>query len=223
MTQIITPKDAIAVVLTSKTKDFRLQLYETPLQRVTFIGSIVFIATGIVGGLCFRYTRIEWLGWLALISIVSSSVLAVAYHVAQLIPEIGKLKNPEREASNPLVEEFNTDMDLIYQLSTAFEPQHLSYARVMYSNMAKHIRERIGLLVGALDKVGIVPVTVTTYLSYAKAINNGISFGPYQWVGISFVCLYLLAIRMTTTAQWMEHIAELYDHAHTARASKALN
>lgn len=86
--------------------------------------------------------------------------------------------------------------------------------------MAKHLRERIGLLVGALDKVGIVPVAVTAYLSYAKAVKDGISFGTYEWVGIAFVSLYIFAIRMSATAQWMEHVAELYDHAHTARTGK---
>jgi hypothetical protein len=220
MIQIITPKDAITVVLACKTKNFRFKFYETPIQRITFFGSIVFIVIGIITGLCFRYMRLEWLGWLALVCVASSSVLAVAYQVAQMVPEIVKLKNPERETSNSLVEVFNTDMDLIHQLSTSFEPQHLSYARAMYSNMAKHIRERIGLLVGALDKIGIVPVAVTAYLSYAKAMKDGISFGPYEWIGISFVCLYLLAIRMTSTAQWMEHIAELYAHAYTVRTSK---
>lgn len=198
MAQIITPKDAITIVLASKTKDFRLRLYETPTQKFTFVGSLASIVVGIVTGLSFRYTRQEWLGWIALISIAFSSFLALAYQVAQLIPELTKLKNPERETSSPLVEMFNSDMDLIHYLSSSFEAHHLSYARAMYSSMAKHIRERIGLLVGALDKVGIVPVAVTAYLSYAKAMKDGISFGPYEWVGISFVCLYICK-RPTTT------------------------
>jgi len=46
MTQIITPKDAIAVVLATKTKDFRLQLYETSTQKLSFLGSIVSIVLG---------------------------------------------------------------------------------------------------------------------------------------------------------------------------------
>jgi len=220
MTQIITPKDAIAVVLATKTKDFRLQLYETSTQKLSFLGSIASIVLGTIAGLCFRFTRIEWLGWVALVSIASSSFLALIYQIAQLIPEVRKLKNPERETSSPLVEAFNSDMDLIHYLASSFEAHHLSYARAMYSSMAKHIRERIGLLVGALDKVGIIPIAVTAYLSYAKAMKDGINFGPYEWVGISFVCLYILAIRMSATAQWMEHVAELYGHAYTARVSK---
>lgn len=220
MNKIITPSDAIAIVLERKTKDFRLKFYETTFQKVSFIGSIASLALGLITGIAFHYLHFEWLGWMALICISIASISAIAYQVAQLIPEVVKLKNPEREISSPLVEAFNDDMDLIHQLSMSFESHHLSYAKVMYANMARQIRERIGLLVGALDKIGIIPVAVTTYLSYAKAIKDGLTFGPYEWFEISFVCLYLLAIRMTATAQWMEHVAELYAHAHTVRSNR---
>lgn len=220
MNKIITPSDAVTLVLERKTKDFRLKLYETSLQKISFIGAIASLIFGLITGVSFRYFRFEWLGWAALICISIASVGAMAYQVAQLIPEVIKLKNPEREVSSPLVEAFNDDMDLIHELSISFEPHHLSYAKAMYTNMARQIRERIGLLVGALDKIGAIPVVVTTYLSYAKAIKDGLTFGPYEWIGISFVFLYLMAIRMTATAQWMEHVAELYAHAHAVRSNR---
>ncbi|WP_194724282.1 hypothetical protein [Noviherbaspirillum malthae] len=221
--KIITPSDVVAIVLERKTRDFRLRLYENTCQKVFFIGSIASLISGVIAGILFRYYQLEWLGWLSLISISGASISALAYQVAQLVPEVIKLKNPEREVSSPLAEAFNDDMDLIHQLSISFEVHHLNYAKVMYITMARQIRERIGLLVGALDKIGVIPVAVTTYLSYAKVINEGMVFGPYQWIGISFVCLYLLAIRMTATAQWMEHVAELYAHAQTMRSSRAVS
>jgi len=221
MNKIITPSDAITLVLERKTKDFRLQFYETTFQKVSFFGSIGSLGLGVLAGCYFRYfQKIEQVGWIALFGISIASIGAIAYQIALAVPEVSKLKNPEREVSSPLVEAFNDDMDLIYQLSISFEPHHLSYAKAMYASMAKQARERIGLLVGALDKVGLIPVAATTYLSIAKAIKDGLDFGPYQWVVVAFVCLYFLAIRMTATAQWMEHVAELYAHAHTVRSSR---
>jgi hypothetical protein len=220
MRKIITPSDAVEIVLDRKTADFRLKLYETRFQRISFVGSALSLALSLLAGMCFHFFQIEWLGWTALICVSLASVAAMGYQVAQIIPDMTKMKNPEREISSPLVKAFNDDMDLIHQLATSFEAHHLSYARAMYSSMASQIRERIGLLVGALSKIGIIPIIVTTYLSYAKTIKDGLTFGPYEWIGISFVCLYILAIRLTATAQWMEHVAEIYSHAYTVRSDR---
>jgi len=221
MNKVLTPKDAVRLVLERKTKDFRLQFYETTFQELSFKGSIFSLGLGIITGISFRYSHIVWIGWLALICISIASIGAIAYQIAQIIPEATKLRNPERESSSSLVNSFNDDMDLIHQLSVNFELHHLSYAKGMYTNMARHMRERIGLLVGALDKIGVIPVAATTYFSYAKAIKDGLAFGPYEWIGIVFICLYLMAIRMTATAQWMEHVAEIYAHAQTIRSTRA--
>jgi hypothetical protein len=218
--EIFTPSNSIKIVLDRKTTDFRLTLYETRVQKICFIGSASSLTLGFVGGIVFRIWNIDWLGWISLLAISAASVLAMAYQAAQIIPEVRKLKNPERDISDSLVSVFNDDMDLIHHLSSSFEPHHLSYAKAMYNNMARQLRERIGLLVGALDKIGVIPIVITAYISYSKAIKDGISFGPFEWIGISFVLLYLFAIRMTSTAQWMERVAEIYAHAYMIRVNR---
>ncbi|MBU3624752.1 hypothetical protein ICN48_00665 [Polynucleobacter sp. JS-Safj-400b-B2] len=220
MQQIITPRNAITLVLTAKSKDFRLKLYETTFQMVCFIGAIGLLSLGSIVGVIFRnIPSCKPLGWVALILISLSSIAAMAYNISQLIPDVAKLKNPEKEASSPLLKDFNDDMDLINGLAKSFETHHLSYAKVMYANMARQMRERIGLLVGSLDKVGLIPIFLTAYLSYAKAIKEGIAFGPVEWISIALVLLYLFAIRMVSTAQWMESISEIYDHAIMIKTS----
>jgi hypothetical protein len=221
--EIITPNNVIKIVLDRKTTDFRLKFYKTSFQKFCFIGSVVSLIFWFVAGICFRITGVGWLGIVSLIAYFATTILVVIYQMAQIIPEARRLKNPERDISASLVNTFNDDMDLIYHLSTSFESHHLSYAKEMYGKMARQLRERIGLLVGALDKIGIVPIAVTAYLTYSRAIKEGLSFGPYEWVGISFVLLYLLAIRMTSTAQWMEHVAEIYAHAYSFRISRQSN
>jgi hypothetical protein len=217
MSKLITPQDAVTIVLEQKTTDFSVKFFDTRLQKVSFLGSIASTALGIVLGAIFRATRLEWIGWGALGCITASSLLALLYQAAQITPDLRKLRNPERQSSGPLAKAFNGDMDLIHKLAADFEAHHLSYAKAMYTQMAKHLRERIGLIVGALDKVGVIPLAITGYLSYAKAISDGINFGSYEWLAISFVGLYLFAIRLSSTAQWMEHVAEIYAHAHTLK------
>ena len=214
MQNIITPRDAITLVLSKKSKDFRFQFYETALQKACFIASAGLLGVGLIAGISFRYVaQYDAFGWIALVSISLSSISAIAYNFSHLIPDVVKLKNPEKEVSSTLVKDFNDDMDLINLLATSFELHHLSYAKATYTNMARQIRERIGLLVGSLDKIGLVPIFLTTYLSYAKAVKEGIAFGPVEWVSIALVLLYLIAIRLVSTAQWMESVSEIYAHA----------
>ena len=216
---IITPEQTITLVLQRKTKDASLRLYQTGAQKWSFwIATGAFLA-GLASGLAFRMWKVDLLAWSALLLLLLSIAACAVYQAAHILPEAAKLKNIEREVSNPLVTDFNDDMDLIQQLSK-FELHHLSYAKAMYTNMAKHIRERCGLLVGALDKVGLLPLAATTYFSYAKAIKDGLSFGPIEWVAYALIALFLFAIRMTSTAQWMECISELYGHAIDIRQSR---
>lgn len=220
MNAIITPSAVVEIVLQRKTNDFRLRFYETFTQKLTFLGTVALMTAAVCAGIVFMLSRIEWIGRMMLICSAASSLGAMLYQIAQLIPEFRKMRNPEREFSSPLVKTFNDDLDLIHELASSFELHHLSYAKAMYGHMAKQIRERIGLLVGALDKVGLIPVAVTAYLSYTKAVKEGISFGPYEMTAIAFAFLYLLAIRLTATAQWMEHVSEIYSHAYARRLAK---
>jgi len=210
---IITPEQAIKIVLARKTQDASLKLYQTQVQKWSFFTAVGGFGLGLLAGLVFRVWRTEWLGWVALGGLLVAMIAGAIYQAAHIIPDAMKLKNVEREISNPLLQDFNNDMDLMQQL-TDFEPHHLSYARAMYANMARQLRERCGLLVGALDKVGLFPIAATTYFSYIKAVHDGISFGPIEWVAYGLIALFLFAVRMTSTAQWMESVAEIYGHAH---------
>ena len=54
----------------------------------------------------------------ALVLLLLASVLVPAYQISMILPDFMKLKNLEREISNPFVEEFNDDIDLITELGS---------------------------------------------------------------------------------------------------------
>jgi hypothetical protein len=147
-------------------------------------------------------------------------LLAAAYQISMTLPEFMKLKNLEREISNPFVEEFNDDIDLITELARDYRMHHLKYAQESYSLMAAQLRSRISLLVGAIDKVGLIPLGITAYISGTKALKDGlIVFGGIEWVLAGLVLLYLLALRMNGTAQWMDRMSLLYKQALSMKQS----
>lgn len=218
---LITPKNAIEIVLVSKTRDARFRFYETPIQKWCFFIAVGALIMGVVIAFMAYFWKNQYVVLAALIALLVSSLSAMAYQVSSMLPDLAKLRNVEREISNPLLTDFNNDMDLINELAQLFELHHLSYARANYVLMAKQLRERIAILVGALEKVGIIPLVITGYLSFVKTQKEGlVLFGGIEWVLVAFLFLYLFALRMTATAQWMESISEIYEQAITLRSKR---
>ncbi len=215
----ITPADCIKLVLDQKTRDAKLRIYENRTQKAAFFVAAATLAVAVASGVAFRIWKFDGLAWVALFAMAISMLASAAYQMSNILPEFRRLKNLEREASDPLAKDFDGDIELIHRLSD-FDRNHLSYAKAMYTNMAKHIRERSGLLVGALDKVGLLPLAATAYLSYAKAVKEGLTFGAVETIACGVIALFLFAVRMAATAQWMESVAELYAHAMTLRPEK---
>lgn len=211
---LITPRNAIEIVLERKTRKSSFRLYETPTQKWLFLLAAGSLVVGAAAALLAYVWNNQYVVLAALIALLFSMLLVTAYQVATILPEFVKLRNVERDMSNPLLTEFNNDMDLINELVDICEPHHLRYAKARYVLMAKQLRERIAILVGALEKVGIIPLAIAGYLSFIKAQKEGlVPFGGIEWVLISFLFLYLFALRMTAAAQWMEKVSEIYEQA----------
>lgn len=211
---IITPKNAIDFVLEKKAKDKSFKLYKTKLEKYLFWASILFFVIGAGIGFSTYYFKKEFVALVAVLLLLISILFLLAFYVAFAVPELIKLKNPEKDISSDLVNSFNGDIDLINELSDIFEAHHLRYAQNCYRCMATQLRERISLLVGALTKVGIIPLAVTGYFSYSKIKEgNFLFFDEIEWIMVALIFLYLLAMRMTLTAQWMERVAEIYSEA----------
>ena len=217
---IVTPKNAVEVVLERKTKSLRFQFYETALQKVLFWSAVGSLVLGGALGTVIYVWRYPSAALAALVLLLVASLLAAAYQISIILPEFMKLKNFEREISNPLVEVFNDDIDRITELARDYRMHHLKYAQESYSLMGEQLRSRISLLVGAIDKVGIIPLGITAYISWTKALKDGlIVFGGIEWVLAGLVLLYLLALRMNATAQWMDRMSLLYKQALSVKQS----
>jgi hypothetical protein len=212
--KLITPQNAIQIVLARKTKDARFCPYETILEGRLFWAALGFFSLGIALALLAYVFKNNVVIGAAMGAVGLSILFVLAYQVVSTVPDLLKLRNIEREISEPLLDQFNDDMDLINELISTFERHHLEYARDRYCLMAKQLRERIALLVGALEKVGVIPLAVTGYLSFLKAQKEGLApFGGLEWIFVAFLGLFIFALRMATAAQWMEKIAGIYAQA----------
>jgi hypothetical protein len=219
MKQQVTSNAMIQLVLERTTGDFRLQLYETSMQKGLFWAAVsCVVASAVCGAVSYFVNNGDW-ALAGIRAFLVGAMIALAYQGTLLWAEVQKLKNPEKEIASPLTRSFSDSMELIHELST-FEAHHLKYAQDLFRRNARHLRERISLFVGALDKVGAIPLAVTAYLSYAKMSQGSPSFGAFEAIGLIFSGFYLFAIRMSMTAQWMEGVSELFEHAWGSRVSR---
>jgi len=128
-----------------------------------------------------------------------------------------KLRNPEKDFLAPYANTFNDDVDLISDLVSTSEAHNLFYASKSFLLLAEQLKTRIALLVGAIDKVGIIPLGVTTYLSWAKLSKENAVFGGVEWVLVTLVLLYFFAVRMSLVVQWLDRAALIFQTAAEQR------
>jgi hypothetical protein len=223
-TKIITAKNAIHIVLARKTKDARFRPYETNFQKWSFFAATALLCSGAIAAAVTYFCKNSYVAFAGLLMLLLSMIAATIYQIVSVLPDLVKLRNIEREISDPLVARFDDDMDLINELSQTYETHHLVYAKESFALMAKQLRERISLLVGALEKVGIIPLVATGYLSFAKAQKDGlVVFTGVEWAFAAFLFLYLFALRFSSTAQWMEQVSLLYEQAVSVKIKRETN
>lgn len=229
------PKKIIEIVLEAKIKNTIFRLYETNMQKWLLLLSLGSFLLGILVAIGMRWPCIGENNYVVMLAYfliaIIPSVFIIAYQITVIIPDLMKLMKircAEREISQSFMEHFNHDINLINSLSKTYEIHHLKFAKEHFLLMAKQLRERIGILVGALDKVGLIPIAITAFLGFRRIQKEElIQIDNATWafvcIIIALIFLYSLAVRMTLASQWMEEVAEIYDQAIAVKLKRECN
>lgn len=220
---IVTPKDILASVLEGETKPLSLKPWENQTQCVLFSVSAGAL---ILGFLCAAATHIwpeKWLGYTSLISLVIAMAGSAIYQLAVVFPMLKMLRHSEQSLSTPATERFNNDIDRISSLARDFEKHHLEYARDRLSLIADQLRNRISFLVGAIEKVGILPLAVTGYLSAEKVLADPkLASSGIEWAFGALIALYLMAIHLLVVSQQLDRLVLIVRHAANKKCSERI-
>lgn len=102
---------------------------------------------------------------------------------------------------------------LAKRVSERFDEKQIAFARDYLQSVCAHLRSRIGLMIGALDKVGIIPLAVSSLVALAKVYGNGAFAGA--WYAGAFVLLlfYVGSLKMLGTAYTIERFVIVLSHA----------
>lgn len=207
-----TSPNCVTFLLRRRAADPRSRFAASSAQRWTLIAASATFTLGIAAGLAFKMFHAIPSAQPALALLLLTQLLAAASMIAVMLPDLKALKDLNRTVARPIEEAFHSDLGTIQGL--AYYPRHeLEHAKDQFERGARRLRERSALLVGALDKVGILPLGLTAYLTFSQVIRDGFDVGPLAWVSFGIAGVYLLATRAVQVAQWMEQAATLFGRA----------
>lgn len=218
---LVTPKDILTSILEGETKPLSLKPWENHTQFVLFTTSAVTLGIGFLFAAATHIWTEKWVAYTSLLSLVIAMVSSAIYQLAVAFPVLKMLRHPEKSLASPATERFNNDIDRISSLARDFEKHHLEYARDRLALIADQLRNRISFLVGAIEKVGILPLAITGYLSAEKVLSDPkLASSGIEWVFGALIALYLIAIHLLLVSQQLERLVLIVRHAASKKGSE---
>lgn len=219
MQTIITPRHIVESLCASEGRSRSFWPWSNAVEKWLFLMASGSFILGFLSALTTRTLEID-LRWWALGFLVASQVLAVVYQLCAMARAIRILSNPTQSISGPAADRFDKDVETITQLAATFDQHHLDYARDLLSQLVVQLRVRIGFMIGAIDKVGILPSAIAGYI-YVKEILKSPDFSSsgIEWAFLGLSGFYILAVALLIVSQRIEHASLIAAHAATKKAS----
>lgn len=218
---IVTPKDILASILEGESKPMSLKPWENRTQFILFMVSAISLCFGFFCAAATHIWSEKLLAYTSLIFLIIAMVGSAAYQLAVVIPALKVLRHSEKNLTSPATERFNNDIDRISSLARDFERHHLEYARDRLTLIADQLRSRISFLVGAIEKVGILPLAVTGYLSAEKILSDSkLTSSGVECAFGALIALYLMAIHLLLVSQRLDRLVLIVRHAASKKSSE---
>ncbi|KJY96667.1 hypothetical protein [Pseudoalteromonas ruthenica] len=145
-------------------------------------------------------------------ALITAFILIIAYACGQFIFNISSLKNPSKDVLVGIAESLDRQVLLTQRLGTYSSWNlHLAKSRVEYD--IDRISTRLGFLLGAMDKLGIIPAALGLYLVYAKTFGEPqLENIPYPVLGF-LGGLYLGAFSAVAIISRFKYLKMVLTHA----------
>ncbi len=217
MNTILTPKSSLEHVLKQKTQPLKFTFYDSNWEKIFFYLMLISFGILFVIGIANRFFDVTHLAIreIAIIFVLVMVISLFAYQLSMVWAVSKMIKYSEKSISDPRVNDFDSDIELIYELSKDCQEHHLEYAKNSFAQEANQLRGRIGLLVGSIEKVGIFPLGIVTYFQLVQLYDKKVPIfsGHETTIVIGLIVIYFFAIRMFTVSHTLEKITLILDQA----------
>lgn len=131
------------------------------------------------------------------------------------------LKRFELDALSEADPRISARYRLAQRIGAEFDAKQIAFARDQLRAGCQNLRSRIGMGIGALEKIGIIPLAASTLVALAK-MYGGSPFATLWCAGALVLLLfYLGAIRILGAAQTIERLLLVLDHAEAYAAERS--
>jgi hypothetical protein len=172
------------------------------------------------------WSQPQWPWWrsVVLLGVIAGEVITILWYIVGMtVFVVRTLFHYERDLLQPVINSFNAERNLIDQLVRTYESRDLEYAHDSVVLALEQLRLRIGLLVGALDKVGVIPLGIGLYFSVHKWLAEPSLNPSEQWyaevIGVGLVFAYWLGFYSLRRSQNLETLCLVLKHAVQEKTS----
>jgi hypothetical protein len=199
----------------------RVKVFFNPFQKYTFLLMFLFFITALIVALSTRIEVYPWQKPVALILVLLCLLSYIAYQISFIFEACKIFKVPTKKFLEPVTKSAVKDFELAASFSR-FTNSQLYYAKERLSLETTQMKSRVAMLLGVLEKVGIVPVLVTWILAFYKYLaNNTVVFEQIDWLVYGLLCLYLVAFLALIFIHKLERYLLLINTAIEIKANKS--
>lgn len=197
--------------------------YDNHFQKWVFWLMVDSLGLGLLIALSTKIFISENQKLFSLLFVVLSQVLSLVYQLSIIFQSVRVLKAPTRHFLEPVTASAAKDYQLAYNMQR-FNLSQLNYALARLRLEVAQIRSRVGILIGAVEKVGIVPVALTTAFSaYGYFADGKIAFEQVDWVVYALMGLYVSVLPVLFFSHKLDRYALVVDTAIKLKQSNANN
>lgn len=184
----------------------RLQTWSTRLGLLALSGLGLFLVYE-------NYWKAPWLVWASLTAVGGGTIGSVIFSVFGTKALWQALKRFEVDALTQAEPRIAERHRLAQRIGAEFDAKQIGFARAYLQAGCQDVRSRIGMGVGALDKIGLLPLGASTLVALAKMYESS-PFATFWCIGALVLLLfYLGAMRILGATQTIERLVLVLTHA----------
>lgn len=190
-------------------------------QQVLLVVSLVAMALAWVAALFAERGGLLWLAYVCLGSLLVGAAASIAYGISTSRSFLGEWKTLEADMLDGAGKRMQLWYETISKLRETYTPDQINFAQDYVCAVSTQLRSSLFYIIGALDKVGLIPLIGSVAVTLAKFFDNGQV--PFLWMTAAAVAgiFYVIALRFVGITFTLDRLAVILKHAATRQVVSA--
>lgn len=168
-----------------------------------------------------RYSNEAWLVWASMTALGGGTIVSVIFPVFGGREILQMLKRFEIDALTGAEPRIAARYRLAQRIAAEFDAKQIGFAKTYLQAGCQDVRSLIGMGVGTLEKIGILPLVASTLIALAKMYESS-QFATFWGAGALVLLLfYLGAMKILSATQTLERLVLVLSHAESYAAERS--